>query len=40
MALNIDKIKDYGLLTGMVLGYIAILIGIIMTFLILRTVFS
>ncbi|MCX9010636.1 MAG: hypothetical protein OIN66_05870 [Candidatus Methanoperedens sp.] len=40
MALNKDTLKDYGLLTGRILGYIAILIGVIMTILLLKTIFS
>lgn len=35
----IKKLKGIGLIIGNILGYIAILVGIVMTILILRTFF-
>lgn len=39
MVLNRSKLTDYGLLVGRIIGYITITVGIMMTFLILRTFF-
>ncbi|MCZ7392098.1 MAG: hypothetical protein ABOK23_10645 [Candidatus Methanoperedens sp.] len=35
-----QQLKDTGLTIGIILGYIAILIGIVMTILLLETIFS
>ena len=40
MKINLEKLKGLGLTAGVVLGYIAILAGIVMTILLLQTVFS
>ncbi len=40
MEFNRSKLTDFGLLVGRILGYITIAVGIIMTFLLLRTIFS
>lgn len=40
MEFNRSKLTDFGLLVGRILGYITIAVGIIMTFLLLRIVFS
>ena len=40
MEFNISKLTDFGLLVGRIIGYITIAVGIIMTFLLLRTIFS
>jgi|GEM_PF-5891224 len=40
MALNKDKLEDYGILIGKIFGYMTILIGIVMTILLLKTIFS
>lgn len=34
------KLKDVAYTIGVILGYVAILTGVIMTFLILRTIFN
>lgn len=39
MEINQEKLKSFGIIIGSVLGYIAILTGIIMTILLLRTIF-
>jgi hypothetical protein len=40
MVLNRSKSIDYGFLVGRILGYVTITVGIIMTILLLRTIFS
>ena len=40
MELNQKKLKDYALSIGSILGYTAIAVGIVMTVLILRTIFT
>jgi len=38
MELNSKSLYDYGLTFGKIIGYVVILIGIVMTFLLLKTV--
>lgn len=40
MELNRSKLTDFGLLVGRILGYVTIAVGVIMTILLLRTIFS
>jgi len=40
MKINTKKLKDIGIVTGSIIGYITILIGIIMTILLLVIIFS
>ena len=40
MGINMQKLNDYFLASGKILGYITILTGIAMTVLILKAVFS
>jgi hypothetical protein len=35
-----NNLKEYSLLIGRILGYITIAVGVIMTLLLLRTIFS
>ncbi len=38
MEINLQGFYGYGMILGKILGYIVILIGIVMTFLLLKTV--
>ncbi|MDO9098785.1 MAG: hypothetical protein Q7U60_11785 [Candidatus Methanoperedens sp.] len=40
MKINQTKLKGLGLTAGIILGYVAILAGIVMTILLLETIFS
>ena len=40
MKINHKKLKDIGLAIGIILGYIVILFGIIITVLLLQTIYS
>lgn len=40
MKINQTKLKEIGLIAGIILGYVAILAGIVMTILLLETIFS
>lgn len=40
MKINPKKLKDFAIIVGTAIGYLTITIGVLMTILILRTIFS